>query len=115
MTEKLILYGHPTCPKVPPVRGLLARSKVDYEYIDIRRDPEAAERVREINRGYESVPTLLFPDGSTLTEPSVKELITKLESLGYSVGPGAWLIGNLWIVAIILLVLLAALRIAGFL
>lgn len=110
MPEMLKLFGHAACPMVAPIRGLLARSKVEYDYINIRKDVDAAAYVREINNGYESVPTLLFPDGSTLTEPSVNQLKAKLESLGYRVGPLAWLIGNFWLVLIVLIVLLALLR-----
>lgn len=113
MADKVILYGHATCPKVPPTRGLLAQSNVEYEYIDIRKDLQAAATVRAINNGYESVPTLVFPDGSTLTEPSVSELKTRLESLGYRVGPMALILANFWIIPVVLLVLLAILRLLG--
>jgi mycoredoxin len=85
MSEKILLYGSPTCPMVSPVRGMFERASANYEYVDILRDSQARSRVREINRGYESVPTLVFPDGSTLTEPSLTELQTKLETLGYEV------------------------------
>ncbi len=78
------------------MKGLLARAKVEYSYIDIRQDTEGARQLRAINNGNESVPTLVFPDGSTLTEPSVGELKAKLETLGYRVGPLAWVIGNSW-------------------
>ena len=70
---------------VPPVRKALERAGAAYEYVDIYNVLEARERVREINHGHESVPTLVFPDGSTLTEPSVGQLQVKLESLGYEV------------------------------
>jgi len=92
----ITLYGTPTCPQMPPVRGLLGQAKVPYDYIDITRDPAAAAKVRAINSGNESVPTLVFPDGSSLTEPSAGQLKQKLENLGYRVGPLAWLIGNGW-------------------
>lgn len=70
--------------------------------------------------GNESVPTLLFPDGSTLTEPSVGELKAKLESLGYEVGLAAWLIGNIWPIvfigaAILIALLITLLRSLGIL
>ncbi len=94
MPEKITVYGHPACPGVGPVKGVLNQTKVEYDYINIRQDPEAAALVREINQGYESVPTLVFPDGSTLTEPGVGELSAKLKTMGYRVGPIAWLIGN---------------------
>ena len=74
----------------------------------------AAARVRAINNGNESVPTLVFPDGSTLTEPTVGELQSKLESLGYKVGLAAWVIGNIWpIFFIVAGVLIAVLRFLG--
>jgi len=92
--NKIILYGRPACAMVPPVRNALEHAGVAYEYVDIYNVLEARERVREINQGYESVPTLAFPDGSTLTEPSVGQLQAKLQSLGYQVRsptPMEWL------------------------
>lgn len=83
MNEKLIVYGTPVCPMVTPVRSALKRAEVLYDYVDIWQDDEARERVRTINNGNESVPTLVFPDGSTLTEPSNKQLEAKLQSLGF--------------------------------
>jgi len=106
----VILYGTPTCPGIPPVRGLFAQAKVLYTYIDITRDPTAAARVRAINSGNESVPTLVFPDGSSLTEPTVGQLKSKLESLGYRVGPLAWIIGNAWRVITVGVIVYAVLR-----
>ncbi len=101
MLDAIIVYGHPTCPGLGPVKGLLTQSKVKFEYIDIHQDSLAAARVCAINNGNESVPTLVFPDGSTLTEPTVGELKSKLESVGYQVGFVAWLIGNIWIIIFI--------------
>lgn len=84
MEEKIILYGSPVCGMVPAVRASLERVGVVYEYVDISLDPEARRRVREINGGHETVPTLVFLDGSTLTEPSNIELQAKLRALGYT-------------------------------
>lgn len=92
------------------MRGLLAQAKVPYDYIDITRDPTAAAKVRAINDGNESVPTLVFPDGSSLTEPTAGQLKQKLESLGYRVGPLAWLIGNGWRIVTGAVILYAVLR-----
>jgi mycoredoxin len=114
MSGEITVYGHPTCPGLGPVKGLLAQSKVKFEYVNIHQDSAAAARVRSINNGNESVPTLVFPDGSTLTEPSVGELKAKLESLGYSVGSVAWLIGNSWRIFIAVAILIAVLRFLGF-
>lgn len=108
MKDAIILYGHPTCPNLGPVKGLLTQSKVKFEYIDIHQDSVAAARVREINNGNESVPTLVFPDGSTLTEPTVGELQSKLKSLGYKVGLFAWLAGHSRLIFFVVVGLLIA-------
>ncbi len=110
MTKPITVYGHPTCPGVPPVRALLGQSKIEYTYVNIRQDPAAAALVRSINNGNESVPTLVFPDDTTLTEPSAGELKQKLETLGYQVSPLAWLLGNSWLMITGLIVLYALLR-----
>lgn len=110
MPTPITLYGTPICPGLPPVRGLLGQAKVPYDYIDITRDPAAAAKVRALNDGNESVPTLVFPDGSSLTEPSAGQLKEKLESLGYRVGPLAWLLGNAWQIVTGAVILYALLR-----
>ena len=108
MNDAIIVYGHPTCPLIGPIKGLLIQSKVNFEYIDIHQDGVAAARVREINNGNASVPTLVFPDGSTLTEPTVGDLKSKLETLGYKVGLVAWLIGYRRLIFFIVLGILIA-------
>lgn len=85
MPDKIIFYGHETCPMVPPVWGMLKQSKVDFEYINIHKDEEARQRVIEINQGHEGVPLLVFPDGSTLTEPPPHVLREKLTEHGHRV------------------------------
>lgn len=113
MTQKIIVYGHPTCPMLPPVIGMLKRSKVDYIYINIHQDNDARQRVRDINNGNESVPTLVFPDGSTLTEPGVGQLKRKLQSVGYSVPLSAWLAGNAFNLLLLAVIVYAGLRLLG--
>ena len=110
MTKPITVYGHPTCPAVGPMRAMLGQSKVPYIYVNIRQDPDAAAIVRSINNGNESVPTLVFPDDTTLTEPSIGELKKKLEALGYQVSPLAWILGNSWRIIISLVILYALLR-----
>jgi mycoredoxin len=89
--EKIVVYGSPACAQVSWVRNALERADAVYEYVDIHNVLEARERVREINHGYESVPTLVFPDGSTLTEPTRGELHAKLQGLGCEVRPPTWM------------------------
>lgn len=110
MTDKITLYGHATCPGVPPAKGMLSQAKIPYDYVDIHRDAKAAALVRSINNGNESVPTLVFPDGSTLTEPSGNQLKRKLETMGYKVGLFAWVLGNGWQIIMGLIILYGILR-----
>ena len=49
------------------------------EEINIEDNPEAAQKVQEINNGSRSVPTIVFPDGKILVEPSNEELGKALE------------------------------------
>ncbi|MCA9892997.1 MAG: hypothetical protein KC615_08430 [Anaerolineae bacterium] len=84
---------------VYPLRSALDSAKVPYDYINIWEDDEARQHVRDINNGNESVPTLAFPDGSTLTEPSTGDLDAKLKGMGYSLTLIAHLRGNfIWLV-----------------
>ena len=112
-SNKITLYGHSTCPQVGPIKGLLKLSNVEFDYKDIHKDSEAAETVRTINDGYESVPTLVFPDGSTLTEPSTGALKAKLAQFGHKVGIVAWLIGNAWLILMALLIAFSIARLFG--
>jgi mycoredoxin len=83
--KKVIMYGTPVCSMVPPVRGVLQRANAPFDYVNILEDTAGSLRVKEINGGNVSVPTLIFPDGSTLTEPSTAVLRQKLETLGYTI------------------------------
>ncbi|NDJ62191.1 MAG: hypothetical protein GYB67_13775 [Chloroflexi bacterium] len=112
-TDKIVLYGHETCPLIPPVWLMLKQSRVPFDYINIRTDEAGRAHVRTINNGYESVPTLVFPDGSTLTEPSEGTLRAKLRSLGYEVPLLARLAGLAPQLILGAVILFAALRMLG--
>lgn len=111
--NKIVVYGHPACLMVGPVLAMLQQSAVEFEYVNIRQDPQARETVRQINDGYESVPTLVFPDGDTLTEPSGRQLKARLERDGYHVPIRAALLGSAPQLIFIALLVLFALRITG--
>ena len=85
--DTIVVYGTEFCAMVPPVRSLLRRAGVTYDYVSLTRNRTARQRVMDINQGNASVPTLVFPDGSTLTEPTLAVLTAKLEALGHTVSP----------------------------
>jgi hypothetical protein len=60
------------------VEAFLSRYDIPVDKINIDRDPEAREELIVLNGGYASVPTLLFADGTKMTEPSFGQLRHKL-------------------------------------
>ena len=56
----------------------LAAEGIPYTEVDIESDPAAAEFVMSVNRGNQTVPTVKFADGSTLTNPSARDVKAKL-------------------------------------
>lgn len=74
----MIVYGTKWCPDCRRAKRFLDERSIPYRWVDIDQDPEAARYVIEINRGFRSVPTIVFEDGSVLTEPSDIKLARKL-------------------------------------
>ena len=75
---KLTVYGASWCPDVKRSRALLDREGVDYDYFDVEEDASAELRVRELQDGARRIPTLIWPDGTHLVEPSDDELAAHL-------------------------------------
>lgn len=75
------MYTTPWCGDCVRAKQVMKSMQVNYEEIDITHDEEAAAEVVRLNNGNRSVPTIVFPDGSILTEPSAPVLAAKLESL----------------------------------
>ena len=59
----------------------LDREGIGYLEVDIEHEPGAADFVMTVNQGNQTVPTLLFPDGSTATNPSAAEVKSRLALL----------------------------------
>ncbi len=75
---ELRVYGAPWCPDCRTSKRFLGEQRIPYDWFDIDQDPDAARFVREKNAGKQIIPTIVFPDGSFLTEPSNAELARKL-------------------------------------
>lgn len=82
MAEKIRVYGTGWCPDTARSRRCLARLGVTYEWFDIEQDDGACAFVLTVNNGNKVVPTIQFPDGSVLVEPSDAELEKKAASQG---------------------------------
>jgi mycoredoxin len=75
--KKIIVYGTNWCYASRRARAFLDEHQIVYTWIDVDKDSEASKLVEKINKGFRSVPTIVFPDGSILVEPSSSQLSTK--------------------------------------
>lgn len=80
--SEITMYGAEWCGDCRRSQRLLNELGVEYSYINIEEVPDAADKVVEINGGAQSIPVVMFSDGTHLTEPSDPDLRKKLESLG---------------------------------
>jgi len=80
MAEKIKVYGTLWCGDTQRARRFLESEGVEYEWVDISTDIEAARYVEQVNDGQRSVPTIVFPDGEILVEPSLQALRRKLDA-----------------------------------
>lgn len=77
----ITFYGATWCGDCRRSKRLLEELRVTYTYIDVEADPSGAAKVVEINGGRQSIPVIVFPDGTHLTEPSDPTLRAKLIAL----------------------------------
>jgi mycoredoxin len=81
VSTSITMYSADWCGDCVRSKRLLDSLQVSYEIIDVESVPGASEKVIEINGGKRSIPVILFPDGTHLTEPSDIDLKAKLEAL----------------------------------
>ncbi|GIH28346.1 NrdH-redoxin [Acrocarpospora phusangensis] len=74
----LTVYTTTWCGPCKRLKSQLTREGISYREIDIEREPEAAHFVMSVNNGNRTVPTVVFPDGTASTNPSVIEVKARL-------------------------------------
>jgi mycoredoxin len=84
MAQPLTMYTTTWCGYCRRLKSQLAREGIEVIEVDIEREPDAAEYVMSVNGGFQTVPTVLFPDGSTLTNPSARVVRQLMEDLAAS-------------------------------
>lgn len=72
------IFGAKWCGDCFRAKMIFDKYQIEYHWIDIDQDKSAKEFVSQVNNGNIIVPTIVFEDGSTLTEPSNQQLIQKL-------------------------------------
>jgi mycoredoxin len=76
------MYTTSWCGYCVRLKKMLKADGITYEEVNIEEDPAAAEFVRSVNGGNQTVPTLKFADGSALTNPNLAQVKQKLADLG---------------------------------
>ena len=74
---QIVMYSTQHCPDCLRAKAFFEANKIPYVRILLEDNHEATEFVMRMNNGFQSVPTIIFPDGSILVEPSWQELKEK--------------------------------------
>ncbi len=76
--SQIVMYTTEFCSDCHRAKAFFETNKIDYLRVGLEGNEEAIKFVMKLNNGFRSVPTIIFPDGSILVEPSSKELQTKI-------------------------------------
>lgn len=74
----ITLYSTTWCGYCRRLKGQLDRAGINYAEVNIEVVPDAADYVMSVNGGNQTVPTIVFPDGSAATNPSFDEVKARL-------------------------------------
>lgn len=72
------MYSTTWCGYCQRLKAQLGKAGIEYSEVNIEEHPDAAAFVESVNGGNQTVPTVLFPDGSAATNPSLKEVQQRL-------------------------------------
>ena len=78
---KIVMYTTEHCSDCTRVKAFFRANDISYLPVGLEGNSEATDFVMKINKGYQSVPTIIFPDGSILVEPDWEELKAKLSGV----------------------------------
>jgi mycoredoxin len=79
-SAQVAIYSTPRCGYCRRLKSQMDREGIRYVEVDIEQDPEAADFVMQVNGGNQTVPTVLFADGTAVTNPSLREVQERLVS-----------------------------------
>ena len=74
----MTVYGAPWCPHCKRVKKFLAAHRVRYAFVDIDTDPQAIERLKELQDGGQIIPTVIYPDGTHEVNPGDEALARRI-------------------------------------
>lgn len=74
----ITMYSTTWCGYCRRLKSQLDREGIGYTEVNIEHEADAAEFVMQVNNGNQTVPTVLFPDGTAATNPSLAEVKARL-------------------------------------
>ncbi|MBC7876537.1 MAG: FAD-dependent oxidoreductase [Anaerolineales bacterium] len=74
----ITVYSTAWCPDCKQAKKFFGEHRVEYVNVDIEEIPEGVAFVENLNKGMRIIPTIIFPDGEILVEPSNAQLAEKL-------------------------------------
>ena len=80
MSGTFTMYSTPWCGYCHRLKGQLKREGIDFHEVDNEREPDAPVIDEQANNGTQTVPTLVFADGTALTNPSLAQIKSQLAS-----------------------------------
>lgn len=81
-TNAVTMYTTSWCGYCVRLKKMMQREGIDYAEVNIETDEQAADLVMKANGGNRTVPTLVFADGSALTNPSIDQVKAQLAAQG---------------------------------
>ena len=79
--ERLVVFSDFQCGYCQRLKGQMSREGIAWEEVDIEAVPDAAAIVERVNNGNQTVPTLVYSDGTAMTNPSLAQVQEKLAAL----------------------------------
>ena len=73
-TGGITMFSTSWCGYCARLKTQLTREGIPFTEVNIEEVPGTAELVAQLNGGNQTVPTVIFPDGSTATNPSAAEV-----------------------------------------
>jgi len=75
--SQIVMYATEYCPDCRRAKAFFESKGIEYLRVGIEDNEEATKFIMALNHGYQSVPTIIFPDGTVLVEPGWEELQVK--------------------------------------
>ncbi|AXT84203.1 glutaredoxin-like protein [Aeromicrobium sp. A1-2] len=80
MSGTFTMYSTPWCGYCHRLKSQLKREGISFDEVDIEQVPDAQFIVEQANGGNQTVPTLIFADGTALSNPSMAQIKAQLAS-----------------------------------